>query len=84
LWSAEHLPGGHLHHRGHPVRHPRAWLAYRLAFWAGHPPHSAELAARAERHRARRIPRRKTGTAPPAEWHLARAALSARDNVPPC
>ena len=82
LWAIEHLPSGHLHRCGASVRHPRAWLAYRLAFWAGHPPHSAELAARAERHRARRVPRRNPGTAPPAEWHEARAEIERRVRFP--
>jgi hypothetical protein len=82
LWALEHLPSGHLHRFGASVRFPRAWVAYRLAFWAGHPPHSAELAARAERHRARRVPRRKTGTAPPPAWHQARAEMERRVRFP--
>ncbi len=80
LWALEHLPSGHLHRFGQDVRHPRAWAQHRLAFWAGHPPHSAELAERAERHRAQRVPRRNPGTAPPAEWYAARKALRRREN----
>jgi hypothetical protein len=57
LWALERAPDGSGHWHADRVRDPAAWLEHRMAEWlAGDgtplPPHSAELAARAEAARA--------------------------------
>lgn len=83
LWALEHSPDGRQHQHAARVRVPARWLAARLAHWlrpdgAPLPPHSAELAVRAERGRAQRW----TGAAPRQDQSAAaaraRAMLEAR------
>jgi hypothetical protein len=55
--ALDHHPDGWPHIRTTEVYSPAAWLAYRLSLWrsadgAVLPPHSAQLATLAERHRA--------------------------------
>jgi hypothetical protein len=85
-------PDGTRHAYDDAPRFPRAHLRWRLSWWLG--PDGCPLPSPSQLRAARfvagvleqerRRAERKTGTAPPPEWHLARAALSARDNVPPC
>jgi hypothetical protein len=57
-------PDGLRHIRTDAIRRPDRWLAYRLGLWRSAegtplPPHSAELAARAQRHQAGQAERRQ-------------------------
>jgi hypothetical protein len=89
-YAAEHTPDGIPWAMDDPVRHPRAHLRWRLSRWLG--PDGTPLPSRSQRQAAARVAvlaeverrraERNLGTAPPPEWHLARAALSARDTVP--
>ena len=89
-YAAEHTPGGIPWAMDDPVRHPRAHLRWRLSRWLG--PDGTPLPSRSQRQAAARVTvlaeverrraERRTGTAPPPEWHDARAALRARDSVP--
>lgn len=70
-WSAadiehalDHRPDGTRHRHTEDVRSPAAWLAWRLGLWRSAdgsvlPPHSAELAKRAEAHAAAQAARRE-------------------------
>jgi hypothetical protein len=91
-YAAEHTPDGIPWAMDDPVRHPRAHFRWRLSRWLG--PDGTPLPSRSQRQAAARVAvlaeverrraERKAGTVPPLAWHLARAAMSARDNVPPC
>jgi hypothetical protein len=82
-YAAEHTPEGVPWAMNDPVRHPRAWLRWRLSRWLG--PDGAPLLSRSQRQAAahvavlaeaeRRRAGRKVGTAPPQAWHDARKAL---------
>jgi IclR helix-turn-helix domain len=88
-------PDGSRHIRTDAIRTPNRWLAYRLGLWRSAdgtplPPYSAELAARAERHRAEQDARRERETTVQAQVSdysvqasQARAMLAAARPRPP-
>lgn len=77
LFALEQLPGGERVVHEDAVRSPAGWLASRLAHWRGPdgtplPPHSAELAARADADRAgarsERVRRQRAEPADPTPY----------------
>jgi hypothetical protein len=79
-------PDGTRHAYDDPPRHPRAHMSWRLSWWLG--PDGSPLPSPSQQRAARFVARmagqdrrraaRKTGTAPPAVWHQARAELAER------
>jgi len=92
LWALERAPDGSAHWHADRVRDPAAWLEHRLSFWlAGDgtplPPHSAELAARAEAARGEAASEhlrlaRRPGVDPAPYAAQVRAALATRHPRP--
>ena len=88
-FATSHTPDGTPWAFSDPPRWPRAHLRWRLSFWLG--PDGCPLPSPSQLRAARFVARmaeqdrrraeRKAGTAPPPEWHDARAAMRVRATV---
>jgi hypothetical protein len=88
-FATSHTPDGTRWAFSDPPRWPRAHLRWRLSWWLG--PDGSPLPSPSQQRAARFVARmagqerrraeRKAGTAPPPEWHHARAAMRLRATV---